>query len=195
MENRRERTKETKQTIVNAFIELLDSKDALHISVIEITKKAHVDRGTFYRYFENKQALVEDCEENFLVKLYFVHRNLLSEAQKMENYSDMSNFIEQILAIIETNIQMVNALLNKTGNISFQEKLREFLMEQNIVTLKQLTKHEIPEKQTTLLANYASSAILGIIKFWSSNYQGYTRKDIVSFINNVTVNGILRFIK
>ncbi|MFT9005375.1 MAG: TetR/AcrR family transcriptional regulator, partial [Liquorilactobacillus hordei] len=179
MQSRKERTEETKKLIVNAFIELLNIKDAAHINVIDIAKKAHVDRGTFYRYFENKQALIEDCEEDFLDKLYFVHKDLLSEAKKRNDYSDMSSFIEQILTTIEENIHMVNALLNKTGNISFQEKLREFLIEQNIMTFKQLTNHKKLTKQTDILANYTSSAVLGVIKFWSGNYNTYEKSDIV----------------
>ncbi|MFT8555738.1 TetR/AcrR family transcriptional regulator [Liquorilactobacillus hordei] len=195
MQSRKERTEETKKLIVNAFIELLNIKDAAHINVIDIAKKAHVDRGTFYRYFENKQALIEDCEEDFLDKLYFVHKDLLSEAKKRNDYSDMSSFIEQILTTIEENIHMVNALLNKTGNISFQEKLREFLIEQNIMTFKQLTNHKKLTKQTDILANYTSSAVLGVIKFWSGNYNTYEKSDIVAFINDVTLHGVINFIK
>ncbi|AUJ29714.1 TetR/AcrR family transcriptional regulator [Liquorilactobacillus hordei] len=195
MQSRKERTEETKKLIVNAFIELLNIKDAAHINVIDIAKKAHVDRGTFYRYFENKQALIEDCEEDFLDKLYFVHKDLLSEAKKRNDYSDMSSFIEQILTTIEENIHMVNALLNKTGNISFQEKLREFLIEQNIMTFKQLTNHKKLTKQTDILANYTSSAVLGVIKFWSGNYNTYEKSDIVTFINDVTLHGVINFIK
>lgn len=195
MQSRKERTEETKKLIVNAFIELLNIKDAAHINVIDIAKKAHVDRGTFYRYFENKQALIEDCEEDFLDKLYFVHKDLLSEAKKRNDYSDMSSFIEQILTTIEENIHMVNALLNKTGNISFQEKLREFLIEQNIMTFKQLTNHKKLTKQTDILANYTSSAVLGVIKFWSGNYNTYEKSDTVAFINDVTLHGVINFIK
>ncbi|MFT9373976.1 TetR/AcrR family transcriptional regulator [Liquorilactobacillus hordei] len=195
MQSRKERTEETKKLIVNAFIELLNIKDAAHINVIDIAKKAHVDRGTFYRYFENKQALIEDCEEDFLDKLYFVHKDLLSEAKKRNDYSDMSSFIEQILTTIEENIHMVNALLNKTGNISFQEKLRGFLIEQNIMTFKQLTNHKKLTKQTDILANYTSSAVLGVIKFWSGNYNTYEKSDIVTFINDVTLHGVINFIK
>lgn len=195
MQKRKKRTDETKKLIVSAFIELLYIKDAAHINVIDIAKRAHVDRGTFYRYFENKQALIEDCEENFLDKLYFVHKDLLSEAKKSGDYSDMSIFIEQILAIIEENIQMVNALLNKTGNISFQEKMRKFLIEQNIVTFKQLTNQKSSEKQTDLLVSYSSSAILGVIKFWSNNYKTYEKADIVTLINDITLHGVIDFIK
>ncbi|QYH52367.1 TetR-like C-terminal domain-containing protein [Liquorilactobacillus hordei] len=105
------------------------------------------------------------------------------------------SFIEQILTTIEENIHMVNALLNKTGNISFQEKLREFLIEQNIMTFKQLTNNKKLTKQTDILTNYTISAVLGVIKFWIGNYNTYEKSDIVAFINDVTLHGVINFIK
>jgi AcrR family transcriptional regulator len=53
------RVKRTRQLLLQAFIELLSTKDFEAISVQDITEKATVNRATFYDHFADKLALLD----------------------------------------------------------------------------------------------------------------------------------------
>ena len=47
------RVKYTKKVIKDTFLSLLEEKDITNISVKELCEVADVNRGTFYRYYED----------------------------------------------------------------------------------------------------------------------------------------------
>ena len=60
------RQRKTRESIFNAFIELLSTKNYNKITVGEIIEKADVGRATFYSHFETKDYLLKDlCYELF----------------------------------------------------------------------------------------------------------------------------------
>lgn len=60
------RQKKTRNSIFDAFIELLDEKNYNQITVGEIIDRADVGRATFYAHFETKDFLLKEiCEELF----------------------------------------------------------------------------------------------------------------------------------
>ena len=60
------RQKKTRESIFNAFTELLSQKHYNQITVGEIIEKADIGRATFYTHFETKDFLLKAlCEELF----------------------------------------------------------------------------------------------------------------------------------
>lgn len=53
------RMTQTKQSLINAFFELVSQKDFEKITVADITKGAKVNRATFYAHFSDKYELLE----------------------------------------------------------------------------------------------------------------------------------------
>ena len=47
------RVLKTKRAIYNAFVELLSEKEINHITITDISKKADINRKTFYNYYSN----------------------------------------------------------------------------------------------------------------------------------------------
>ncbi|PWW08616.1 TetR family transcriptional regulator [Paenibacillus cellulosilyticus] len=52
------RTTQTKQSLINAFIQLVSIKDFEKITIADITKGAQVNRATFYAHFNDKYELL-----------------------------------------------------------------------------------------------------------------------------------------
>ncbi|MGM9590707.1 MAG: TetR-like C-terminal domain-containing protein [Faecousia sp.] len=50
----------TKQAILSAFLELLDEKPFDRISIVDISQKSQINRNTFYYYYPDIFALVDD---------------------------------------------------------------------------------------------------------------------------------------
>ena len=62
------RVKYTKKVIKDTFLSLLEDKDISNISVKELCDIADVNRGTFYRYYEDIYDLLKKIEEEFQLK-------------------------------------------------------------------------------------------------------------------------------
>lgn len=186
------RTEKTKQKIIDAFVSILKEKTANQVKVSDITKRAQIDRGSFYRYFESKDALIEDCEENILNKFYVSHDQVLKQVGSIRDLPLLPEVINPVLETISENLEMIDILLNRLGDNHFYEKFKLFLLDEGLVTVDKYiaSTGKYTDKQLVLLANYVSSALLGLISLWSSD-SNYTKQDIESFIKLVTTTGIL----
>lgn len=63
--------------ILNAFVELLQIKDFDKISISNICDKSGVSRTTFYRYYENKEDLVDSTIETIMSDLTVIFSKTL----------------------------------------------------------------------------------------------------------------------
>ena len=91
------RTRYTRQIITTAFWQLLRQKPMEKITVKEICALAQINRGTFYRHFQDCYDLMEQLEAQALDKLEEtlvstrdrgVQAVLLSMLQKLQNDED-----------------------------------------------------------------------------------------------------------
>ena len=74
----------TKSDIKEAFIQLLATKSLEDITISQLTKKAGVNRSTFYLHYLDKQDFLEQIKRRNLVDCShdFKERNLLSPPKK-----------------------------------------------------------------------------------------------------------------
>lgn len=186
-----DRTTQTKANIVQAFVTIVKQKPALQIKVSDITRQANVDRGTFYRYFESKDALIEDCEEELLNTIYLSRQNILHSLKSVQDFKENPSIIAPLLMTIADNLEMMDLLLNRLGNNHFSVKFREFLLDEGMITIDQYSgkTEKIPLKQRELFSTATSSAIIGLISLWSHNPDNYTEKDIEEIIGVMATKG------
>ena len=186
-----DRTTQTKANIVQAFVTIVKQKPALQIKVSDITRQANVDRGTFYRYFESKDALIEDCEEELLNTIYLSRQNILHSLKSVQDFKENPSIIAPLLMTIADNLDMMDVLLNRLGNNHFSVKFREFLLDEGMITIDQYSGKtgKIPLKQRELFSTATSSAIIGLISLWSHNPDNYTEKDIEEIIGVMATKG------
>lgn len=187
-----DRTMKTKQNIVQAFVDILKQKTALQVKVSDITRQADVDRGTFYRYFESKDALIEDCEEEILNKIYVARENILHHVASVQEFRDNPNIIGPILTTVEDNLEMIDTLLNHVGDNHFAEKFKTFLANEGLATINKYASNNqlFSEKHRELFATSASSAIVGLISIWSSRPSDFTRQDIEEVIGIISTKDV-----
>lgn len=58
---------QTRQQILDAFLTLVKEKDVSKITINDITTIAKINRGTFYRHFDDKFDLIEKTETTILM--------------------------------------------------------------------------------------------------------------------------------
>lgn len=130
------RVKRTRTAVFNAAIDLLIEKETNKITVLELCKKADINKSTFYLHFKS----IEDCLEN----CFEVIMNGIVELSKTIQYYQIENHPEELVPKmineVEKNIDYICKF--KNSNICapsirmFKKNLVTAVCEHNNFTLE-----------------------------------------------------------
>ena len=85
---------QTKEWIIEAFIDLLKTKSFEEIKTTEICKKAQVSRNTFYRKFNSKNDIVEKIADNLIAN--YISQIQSKSPEKFQDLIPLSFNLERI---------------------------------------------------------------------------------------------------
>lgn len=155
---------ETKNALRTAFIQLLNERPLDKISVKDIAEKSAVNRNTFYYYYADIFALVEDILE------------LEAEAfqTKLRRYESWPEAFRDATSFAFENKRAVYHLYS-SGN---QELLRHYYHK---VTLAAMTSYmkdqaeglDVDEWDLRVLAEFYSAALAGLTALWLESGMKY----------------------
>ena len=112
-----DRTLETKNNIKEAFWEIYKEKDISKITVSEVIGKAGYNRSTFYVYYSDVYAILEEIEDSvFKVFLRF---------NPSKNLDDITT---EITEAYKTEGEYLSVLISEHGDPQFTRKLINYLL-------------------------------------------------------------------
>ncbi len=166
-----QRNTETKSLIKDAFTVLMKEKGFQTLTVSDITRKAGINRGTFYLHYVDKYDLLEKLEEDLLDDLTEI---LL---KKYDNHFDNPKEIIPYQAIlsalyyVKDDFDFIQVLISKNGDMSFINRFKELLqksMKEGILEtgILNFSRKGLPEDYANeiLLSSTASVILLWIKK-------------------------------
>lgn len=166
-----QRNTETKGLIKEAFTVLMKEKGFQTLTVSDITRKAGINRGTFYLHYVDKYDLLEKLEEDLLDDLTEI---LL---KKYDNHFDNPKEIIPYQAIlsalyyVKDDFDFIQVLISKNGDMSFINRFKELLqksMKEGILKtgILNYSRKGLPEDYANeiLLSSTASVILLWIKK-------------------------------
>ena len=177
----------TKKEIKQALTELMDEKRFEAITVRDITERANINRGTFYLHYQDKYDLLEQCEEEIIQNIIETVRDVqVYDIEVLIANGKPFPFIVTILEYIQQNAGFLRAILGPNGDPSFQEKLKEVMI-QNFF-FKKLIKDSttIPIE---ILTTYISSAHLGVIQQWLNTGMKQSSAEMASILYRIITKG------
>ncbi|WP_125709656.1 TetR/AcrR family transcriptional regulator [Lacticaseibacillus porcinae] len=122
---------ETEAAIQAAFIELLQTKSFEKISVSDITKLAHINRGTFYLHYVDKYALLDHYENRLIDQIqdYFTHdfEGTMTYQSVKENGVYTYPVVQKTVGFIHQEFALWQALLGLNGDPRFELKLKRIM--------------------------------------------------------------------
>ncbi len=184
----------TREAIKNALIELIDEKGFEAITVKDITTRAKINRGTFYSHYQDKYDLMTKCEEEVMNELAEkIVENFPSIIENLGANSPNSTPFTILLPFFEylyRNKGLIKALLDPKGDLSFQTRLKEFMLK----TLFENNRTPILKEKNLLvppeyLISYIGSAHLGVIQQWLNKDQKESPQEIARIISTLSING------
>ena len=120
----------TKKKLTNALLEILKNKNIKDITVLELCKKANINRTTFYKYYKDVDDLVITIEDS-----------LLSDLEKYivdikRNY--LISFTGKIIETIANRKEIYTRLLGENGDHTFLNKILSLVYTQSITDWQKL---------------------------------------------------------
>ncbi len=158
----------TRAKIRRALTELIVEKGFDALTVSDITRRAGVNRGTFYLHFVDKFDALEQLEDELIAKLReaLVHPGAAREAQ---NACDMFPYplLLQALKLVAADFDFVAAISGKGGDPEFHSRLKSVIngfLDQGLeLTRSQVRCDRFPSEYARELA---ISHVLSIINLW-----------------------------
>ncbi|MGP4062859.1 TetR/AcrR family transcriptional regulator [Halobacillus sp. H74] len=184
----------TVEAIKNALVELIEEKGFDAVTVKDITTRAKINRGTFYSHYQDKYDLVAKCEEEVMDemsdKIVKNVPSLIDDLETNDSNTTPLSILVPFLEYINQNKGLMKALLDPISDLSFQTKLKEFMLK----TLFESNKTPpLIEKNLLVppeyLVSYIGSAHLGVIQQWLNNNREESPQEIAEIIITMSING------
>lgn len=154
------RIKKTRQSIMNAFIELLVEKGFDKITIKDIAERANINRGTVYLHYVDKFDLLEKCIELYVEML------LNHCANSADTNLDIRAF-QSVFEYLEKNFTIYKLLLSKEGLEIFSNRLYAIIaqMVTEVIGIKS-ENHAFSNDVTT---HFLTSGFIGVLEWWINN--------------------------
>ena len=94
------KTNQTKAQIIDAFITILNTKDISKITISDITKEAKINRGTFYRHFDDKFDLINKKEDEILDQTKDILKKYLDDNVTSSSFN---TYRTEVLSVLNNN--------------------------------------------------------------------------------------------
>lgn len=173
----------TKHAIYNAFVELLSETEINHITITDISKKADINRKTFYNYYSDIYEVMEEIE-NMTVDTFIKRLDTIE-------FTNMTDFLTQVFVefteIINSDLDFFSHLF-KTNN-------RSILIVKIVEAIKEYIRKRIEEKQVldlekfNLVADFYIPGILSVYINWFMNNHNISIEKLSHILTDLILHG------
>lgn len=177
------RVLKTKRAIYNAFVELLSEKEINHITITDISKKADINRKTFYNYYSNTYEVIEEIE-NLTVDTFIKRLDAIE-------FTNMTDFLTEIFSqfteIINSDLDFFSHLF-KTNN-------RSILIVKIVEVIKEYIRKRIEKEQEldiqkfNIVADFYIPGILSVYMNWFINNHNIPIEELSHILTDLILHG------
>lgn len=160
----------TRKLIRLAFTELLKEKPLSSITITELTKRADIDRRTFYLHFSCIEDIIDDIEKETTSALH----EILSEHTTF----DIATFFSGLTKIMEDNMDYYKIITTEPAYYRFLLHCKNLLKDSLKETFASKTDLSDAEFNTNI--EYIASGIMGIYTDWIISDSKLTLSELTS---------------
>ncbi|MFE4709286.1 MULTISPECIES: TetR/AcrR family transcriptional regulator [unclassified Paenibacillus] len=135
------RTTQTKQSLISAFVNLVNEKDFEKITIADLTKGAHVNRATFYAHFNDKYELLDyivnesaaaviekHTSENMKFDKEYIHQLVLAvcDYHQPPNFQCRSSYFSLIPQLKDKMLIELKKKLSKSLDLTYADIEKSF---------------------------------------------------------------------
>ena len=175
----------TKKQLTNTLLELLNNKQAKDITVLELCKKAKINRTTFYKYYKDVDDLIYKIEESLISDL----EKYIEDIKR--NY--LISYTSKIIETIKDHKDIYSRLLSENGDHTFLRKILSLVYEESIAEWEKLLK-KASREDLDKIYKFIVDGTIGIIEKWIKEDLSEEPANVSVFINKICMSGLSSFI-
>ena len=122
MNKENQRVKLTRQLLQNSLIELMQEKPIAKTTIKEICENADINRSTFYLYYADQYALLNEIEADVMA-------HMKEHMEKIGADPGTIQYLRDLLTYVKEHTGLFRTLLNPQGSPSFQNVFVEATMQ------------------------------------------------------------------
>lgn len=177
------RTRRTRELLIHALLELIETRHYDQISVQDIVERADVGRSTFYAHYDNKDALLMGGFEHLLEMLV---RQIQRDAAGLLTFETAMLFehAHGHYEIYRTLLWGTGfELLIKDGHTALSEKIETRLCELRFASNENLVPLPV-------LACSLAGGLLVLLKWWLDNKMPYPPECMNEIFQQLVMTGL-----
>lgn len=187
------RKAKTKQALRDALVALMKEKGLEAITVSDLTRKANINRGTFYLHYRD----VLDLREHFKAE---VQEGLLRIVARLEPRDMFKQALEgkvydgliRLYEYFDSQADFFEVMLGQNGDLSFSIFMKETIHSHMYNKLIESQPQNILLVPADILIGYVSSAHFGFILEWIRGGRQQTPAELAKYMCNIMYHGPLR---
>lgn len=178
------RVKRTHKLLQEALIDLTVQKGFAAVTVSDLTKFAGINRGTFYRHFEDKFDLLN----HYVRTVYELLDSMPNAGLPLPANVSARPVAQGLVAIfehIQANALFYRVMLGPDGDPVFADKIRQYV--------KQRIWRSLPaglQKETSavdLYLSYSASASIGAVVWWLDHEMPWCAEEMAAISYQVSM--------
>ncbi len=174
MNKQPEVTAATRNRIADAFLDLYEKKPIEKIRIQEVSDLAHVNRSTFYKYFQDIYAVLE-----------FVEQRTIDDICTLSDIEDTDPDLLSVISSVYTrNGRVMNILLGENSNGKFLGILKKALYE---TFLKK--QHLFDAVQMELIYEYSLTGLIMAFHWWYNHQDEMDMDEFILTTKSLIQNG------
>ena len=161
------RVRYTRKILKDSLISLMKERPVTDIGIKEICARAEISRSTFYVYYENVYHLLAEIEEDLFA--YFNDLiNQIDVSVKRGSRNHLAAYKKKTLEFITDKDNPLLVLLSENGDINFQKKFFQKLIDQ----VRKIVQDTVKNQDTHIHEAYSVFYIhgsIGLIQYLLKN--------------------------
>ncbi len=180
----------TIKDIQDAFMIMFEKRGLEKVSVVDICKEANISKTIFYRYFDDKYALLEEIENELLQSIAEINKDLvhapLGEYRKGEPFPV---FLETA-QFIHSQKQYFKPLLGINGDPHFIFRWKKQIRQD---VRKKFENDQITAYNLDVVTELFAAAIIGLYTYWFFERPEMTCEEISEIGGNLLCGSFYNF--
>lgn len=182
MNKQPEQTSRTRQSLIDAFWDMALDKGMDKVTISAITKRAGLNRGTFYSYFSDMPDLVAQAEDDIIHDLQRQAWSAIADGALL-NFDMVSSMI---CSIFELHGDKFFLLIGQNGDPNFRAVVQS---EATKVFREVLAPIRNTENGEYIMA-YLTSAAIGALSYWHERGRKAELTELLGVIFGMATGGI-----
>jgi AcrR family transcriptional regulator len=171
----------TRERIVDAFFSLYEGRALREVTVGEVAAAAHVNRSTFYEYFDSVYDLLDQVEKELVEKV----RQTASEAIGEGSPLDVATFAARGTSLFEAVGGRVSILVSHPDS-AFSDRLVEGMRP----LMGPALGVNLDDPHASLVVSFVLSGLVGCLSKWHASGEAIPRGETAALLQRVMAESL-----